>query len=172
LDAWRQILPELAGQDCPPVVLELVGRGPWRTRLLREAAGFPSGTVRVRDAVPHREMPRVLEGARAFALPVRSRWPGLEPEGLGMAFVEAAACALPVVAGRSGGTPETVDQGLSGWCLDPDDTAAWAEALLRLVTEPELARRLGAYGRDQVAPRFSQVRTRRALRAALEIPQK
>lgn len=171
LAAWHEVLDGLASQPDPPsVVLELIGRGPWRRRLERAAARFPAGTVRIRDAVPHHRMPEVLAGARAFALPVRSRWPGLEPEGLGMVFVEAAACGIAVLAGRSGGTPETVVQERSGWCLDPDDVAGWVDRLRAVIDDPGLATALGQVGRVQVAPRFSQRATRLALHAALQIP--
>lgn len=169
LAAWRQLLANLPADQRSGVVLELVGRGPWRRRLVRAAATFPPGTVRVRDGVAHEQMPRVLAGARAFALPVRARWPGLEPEGLGMVFVEAAACGLPVLVGRSGGTPETVVDGSSGWCLDPDDVTGWAHALERVVTDASLAQRLGEHGRNRVAPRFSRETTAAALREALQI---
>ena len=60
-----------------------------------------------------------------FALPVRTRRAGLEPEGLGLAAIEAAACGLPVVVGISGGTPETVQDGRTGYLVDPRDPRPW-----------------------------------------------
>ena len=130
LEAWERVTSRLAGcVDAPSMVLELVGSGRLSGELARRAARLPSGTVRLRGPVPHGRMPDLLAGARAFALPVGSRWPGLEPEGLGLVFVEAAACGIPVLAGKSGGTGDTVDHGRSGWCLEPDDVDAWADHL-------------------------------------------
>ena len=66
-----------------------------------------------------------LQRADVFALPMRTRLAGLNPEGLGLAAVEAAACGLPVVVGRSGGAPETVQPGQTGFVVPPDDPARW-----------------------------------------------
>src|SRR5699024_1345055 len=112
LDAWHRVLARLAGRaDAPAVVLELVGSGMLAGELTRRVARFPAGTVRLRGPVEHPRMPQLLAGARAFALPVGTRWPGLEPEGLVLVCVEAAACGIPVLSGKSGGTGDAVDDG-------------------------------------------------------------
>lgn len=168
LDAWQQVLLRIRGRDdAPSVVLELVGSGPLDRELRRRAARFPTGTVRVRGPVAHHQMPAVLAGARAFALPVGTRWPGFEPEGLGLVFVEAAACGIPVLAGKSGGTGDAVDHGRSGWCLDPSDLDGWVDRLELLIMEPGRARQLGEWGRGTVAPRFAEPAVRANLRDAL-----
>lgn len=168
MDAWHRVLARLAGRaDAPAVVLELVGSGMLAGELTRRVARFPAGTVRLRGPVEHGRMPQLLAGARAFALPVGTRWPGLEPEGLGLVFVEAAACGIPVLAGKSGGTGDAVDDGRSGWLLDPADPDAWADHLEQLIMDPDRARRMGQWGRERVAPRFGDTAVRSALREAL-----
>ena len=77
-----------------------------------------------------------LQRADVFALPMRTRLAGLNPEGLGLAALEAAACGLPVVVGRSGGAPETVLAGRTGFVVDPHDHAALADRLLALLADP------------------------------------
>ena len=88
-----------------------------------------------------------------FAMPCRSRFAGLEVEGLGIVFLEAAACGKPVVAGRSGGTPEAiVDEG-TGLLVEGREPKAVALAIARLLQEPERATVMGAAGRARVERR-------------------
>jgi phosphatidylinositol alpha-1,6-mannosyltransferase len=72
-----------------------------------------------------------------------------------MVFVEAGAAGVPVVAGRAAGALDAVGHEESGLLVDPDDPADIADAIVRLITDPELARRLGQSGRDSAAGRFS-----------------
>ena len=82
-----------------------------------------------------------------FALPCRTRGWGLDVEGLGIALLEASASGLPVVAGRSGGAPETVQDGRTGHIVDGRDRQALVEALAALLADPGRAAALGAAGR-------------------------
>jgi phosphatidylinositol alpha-1,6-mannosyltransferase len=100
---------------------------------------------------------------------VRSRLRGLNAEGLGLAAVEAAACGLPVVTGRSGGAPETVLDGVTGTVVTPGNPRLLAEALLPLLLDPPRARAMGAAGRSFVTTRFGADQARRALRQALAL---
>jgi phosphatidylinositol alpha-1,6-mannosyltransferase len=77
----------------------------------------------------------------------------LEAEGFGVVFLEAAASGLPVVAGDSGGAPETVEPGSSGFVVD--DSAALVDALRLLVADSELRQRMGAVGSRRAAERYS-----------------
>ncbi len=100
--------------------------------------------------VSHDDVPACLAAGDVFALPCRSRWWGLEDEGLGAVYLQAAAVARPSVAGRAGGAPEAVRHGQTGLVADGRDPAAVAEALVRLLCDPVEARRLGAAGARRV----------------------
>jgi phosphatidyl-myo-inositol dimannoside synthase len=80
-------------------------------------------------------------------MPSRTRLLGLEPEGLGIVFLEAASCGKPVVVGRSGGAPDAVDDGVTGFVVDPRSPAEIAARLVELLTEPDRAREMGEKGR-------------------------
>jgi phosphatidylinositol alpha-1,6-mannosyltransferase len=86
-------------------------------------------------------------------------------EGFGISLVEAAATSLPVVAGREGGMPEAVVDGVTGLLADPYDPASLAQAIRSLLDSPELAARLGAEGRRVAERRYSWQRVARDLRA-------
>jgi phosphatidylinositol alpha-1,6-mannosyltransferase len=106
--AWPQVL-----RACHGAVLLLVGDGPSRRHLERLArrCSVP-GSIVLTGSVPWREVPAYTDAGDVFAMPCRTRLWGLEPEAWGMVFLEAQACGLPVVVGRSGGAPETlVDPG-------------------------------------------------------------
>lgn len=78
-----------------------------------------------------------------------------EYEAFGLVLLESLGAGTPVVASRVGGIPEFVDDGKAGLLVPPRSSTALAEAILRIWTDPELARRLGEYGRDHVVPRYS-----------------
>ena len=85
-----------------------------------------------------------------FAMPCRTRGAGLDVEGLGIVFLEASATGIPVVAGDSGGAPETVLEGETGHVVNGRDVAAIADAVSRLLADPDAAARMGARGREWV----------------------
>ena len=169
LRAWRLVLDQWPPAT-PGPELVLVGDGPQRARLTGLASALALGdSVRMTGAIPRGAVLAELRQARLFALPVRSRWQGLYAEGLGLAAVEAAACGLPVVVGRSGGAPETVQDGGSGVVVSPDDPRALAAAVQPLLLAPARAASLGAAGRAHVAARFGSHAVRSTLRAALAL---
>ena len=98
--------------------------------------------------MPAAELPAHHAVGDVFALPCRTRGGGLDVEGLGIVLLEASASGLPVVAGDSGGAPETVRDGVTGHVVGGRDTAALADALGGLLADPERARRMGAAGRE------------------------
>jgi phosphatidylinositol alpha-1,6-mannosyltransferase len=120
--------------------------------------------------VPYARLPSLYREMSVFAMPCRSRWFGLEVEGLGVVFLEAAASGLPVIAGDSGGAPETVDPGVTGFVVDRD--ASLADALLRLIADPGLASAMGEAGRARVERRHTwgsvAARFEEGLRGAIE----
>ncbi len=155
-----------AGEEIPELVL--VGDGPQRRALARTAERC-GGPVRFTGPLPPWGVAAELRSADVFALPVRTRRAGLEPEGLGLAALEAAASGLPVLVGDSGGAPETVRPGRTGHVVDPRDPDALAERIRELLLDPALAAQLGRRGRAYVAERFGYPAARRQLRAALRL---
>ena len=100
------------------MALLLVGGGPYRDTLTRLArvCGVERDVV-LTGSVPWEELPAHYAAGDVFAMPCRTRRGGLDVEGLGMVYLEAAACGLPVVAGTSGGAPEAVRDGVTGLVL-------------------------------------------------------
>ncbi|GBD84537.1 GDP-mannose-dependent alpha-(1-6)-phosphatidylinositol monomannoside mannosyltransferase [bacterium BMS3Abin02] len=86
-------------------------------------------------------------------MPARSRWAGLEVEGLGLVYLEAAASGLPVIAGSSGGAPETVDDGRTGFVVA--NRPELVSALRALHADPDLAAGMGSAGRARVVELFT-----------------
>lgn len=165
--AWRTVLDGWPpGTERPELVL--VGDGPQRAALHRQAGRLGlTPTVRWTGAVPRAAVVAELQAARVFALPVRSRWAGLNAEGLGLAAIEAAACGLPVVVGASGGAPETVRDGETGYVVDPEDPYALAAVIAALLLDPDRAAVMGAAGRAHVAARYGRGQARLTLGRAL-----
>jgi phosphatidyl-myo-inositol dimannoside synthase len=135
----------------PGAALVIVGGGPHRETL--EALAQRTGVaddVLFTGGVPGDELPAHHAMADVFAMPCRTRGAGLDVEGLGIVFLEASASGVPVVAGRSGGAPETVRDGETGWVVDGTDVDAIATAVGDLLADPATAARMGAAGRDWV----------------------
>jgi phosphatidylinositol alpha-1,6-mannosyltransferase len=101
-------------------------------------------------SVPWEELPAHYDAGDVFAMPCRTRRAGLEVEGLGIVFLEASATGLPVVAGRSGGSPDAVLEGESGYVVDGTSVDAVADAVAGLLKDPDRARAMGAAGRAWV----------------------
>jgi phosphatidylinositol alpha-1,6-mannosyltransferase len=134
----------------PGAVLVIVGSGPYDPHLRRLAARAPGGSVVFTGAVPEADLPRYYALGDVFAMPCRTRLAGLEVEGWGNVFIEAAACAKPVVVGDSGGAREALIDGETGVLVDGTDVGSVANAVGNLLADPERARRLGVAGRDRV----------------------
>ena len=167
LDAWA-LLGRASTVERPELVL--VGDGPERGRLEHQVRRCALGDVRFTGALDPSGVLIELQRAAVFALPIRTRLGGLDSEGLGLASLEASACGLPVVVGRSGGAPETVQPGRTGYVVDPDDPYELAARLADLLADPERARVLGAAGRGFVGERYGAEQARRVLRTALGLP--
>ena len=166
LRAWRWVLEDWPAAPLPELVL--LGDGPRRRSLAAMVDDLNLGsTVTMAGAMSRSAVVGELQRADVFALLMRTRLAGLYPEGLGLAAIEAAACGLPVVIGDSGGAPETVQPGRTGFVVDPRDERAVAAHLGRLLRDPDLARSMGARGRAFVTDAFGAHRARRVLRTAL-----
>ena len=132
----------------PDVALLIVGGGKDEPRLRKLAAEHSvTDAVVFTGGVPYAELPEHFAAGDVFAMPCRTRRKGMDVEGLGMVFLEASACGLPVVAGDSGGAPEAVREGETGYVVGGRDREALAERLIRLLRDPDLRARLGAAGR-------------------------
>ena len=141
------LIDAVAGLD-PGVQLAIGGAGRDARRLERRAAARGvTGRCTFLGRVPDADLPAVYGCADVFAMLCRERWGGLEAEGYGIVFVEAAACGVPSVAGRSGGSHEAVGDGETGFVVDPRDAAGVRAALQRLLGDDALHTRLGRAAR-------------------------
>jgi phosphatidylinositol alpha-1,6-mannosyltransferase len=156
--AWQRVLDAM-----PEARLLLVGDGPARSRVERLAAPLGEAVVSA-GAVSWEQIPAFLDAGDVFAMPCRTRRGGLEPEALGIVCLEAAACGLPVVVGDSGGAPETVRHGETGYVVDPYSSVAVATALTGLLSARGRAVSMGARGRAWVASEWTWEASAAALR--------
>jgi phosphatidylinositol alpha-1,6-mannosyltransferase len=139
----------LIRERVPGTRLVLVGDGPDAHRLRRlAAANEVADDVVFVGGVPDADLPAHHTVGDVFALACRTRGHGLNVEGLGIALLEAAATGLPVVAGHSGGAPETVQEDRTGHVVDGRDRATLVDTLVALLAEPDRAAAMGAAGRD------------------------
>jgi phosphatidylinositol alpha-1,6-mannosyltransferase len=148
------------------LVVAIAGGGRDRHRL-ETLAGRLGAPVRFLGRVPDDVLPDLYGCADVFAMLCRNRWAGLEQEGFGIVFAEAAACAVPSVAGDSGGAAEAVAHGETGYVVDPTDVDAVTDALARLLDDEELRVALGRTGRRRVEQELSYERLARRLDDAL-----
>jgi phosphatidyl-myo-inositol dimannoside synthase len=141
--AWPQVLATARGA---PALL-LVGDGPYRAKLQRLArrAGI-DGSVVFTGPVPRADLPAYYDAGDVFAMPCRTRRGGLDVEGLGIVYLEASASALPVVGGDSGGAPDAILPGETGYVVPGRDVAAVADRIAGLLADPAGARAMGEKG--------------------------
>jgi len=151
----------------PDAVYLIVGDGPDRGRLeaLVRKLGLEHKVV-FAGVLPAEEIPAAYSMSDVFVMPNR-KVPG-DIEGFGIVFLEANARGLPVIGGRSGGAQDAVADGKSGFLVDPLDANQIAQTLIKLLTDPDLARRLGERGRQRVLARFSWERAAAKVRSVIE----
>ncbi|QPK82700.1 glycosyltransferase family 4 protein [Corynebacterium qintianiae] len=148
IDALPDVLAEF-----PAARLIIVGSGPYE-RLLRRRAKALGDSVMFTGPVPREDLRDIVGAADVFAMPARTRGAGLDVEGLGIVYLEAQACGVPVVAGNSGGAPETVTPN-TGIVVDGRDASAVAGAVAELLGDPARRRLMGERGREHVVRNFS-----------------
>jgi phosphatidylinositol alpha-1,6-mannosyltransferase len=148
------------------VALAGAGRDERRLRRLARRLDAP---VHFLGRVPDGALPALYASADVFAMPCRNRWMGLEQEGFGIVFLEAAACGVPQVAGNSGGAAEAVVDGVTGFVVPrPDRPDEVAGALARLLDDASLRSRLGDAARARAESTFAYDVLASRLHAALQ----
>lgn len=155
----------------PDARLLIVGSGPGRVRLERLARRRGvADRVLFAGAVPYDELRAHYCAADCFAMPARTRGGGLDVEGLGIVYLEAQACGVPVVAGDSGGAPETVVDGVTGVVVPGHDVRAIGDAVAGVLADPARARTMGEAGRAHVLANWTWEAMGARLRAILAGP--
>lgn len=150
VEAWPEVIARVPGAR-----LLLAGTGPLAGPLAgRVRALGLEGRVVLAGEVPWAELPAYHAAGDVFAMPCRTRAGGLDVEGLGIVYLEAQACGLPVVAGRSGGAPETVVEGETGVTVDGASRPRVADAVATLLRHPRRVA-MGVAARDHVQRRWS-----------------
>ena len=149
-DKLIEALPDVL-QKIPHAHLLLVGEGPYRKHLEKLVQKFSlSKNVTFVGRILYDKLPIYLSAADLFAMPSRSRFFGLEVEGLGIVYLEASACGIPVVAGKSGGAPDAVLEGVTGVCVDGTDVSDIAMAVTDILGDAKRASYMGAAGRNWI----------------------
>ncbi|WP_151772875.1 glycosyltransferase family 4 protein [Streptomyces abyssomicinicus] len=153
-DTLIRAMPRILAAE-PDAVLLVVGGGPYEKDLRRLAreTGVERSVV-FTGPVPWSELPAHYGAGDVFAMPCRTRRGGLDVEGLGIVYLEASATGLPVVAGDSGGAPDAVLDGETGWVVRGGSPADAAERIVTLLGDAELRRRMGERGRAWVEERW------------------
>lgn len=159
----------LIRRQIPNAALLLVGGGPHRSILESLAKEHSvAGDVIFAGSVPWSELPAHYAAGDIFAMPCRTRRAGLDVEGLGIVYLEASATGLPVLAGDSGGAPDAVLDGTTGYVVAGRDVAAVADRISAVLADHALARRLGDAGRAWVEADWGWSRQAARLRGLLD----
>lgn len=162
IDTAAMIAPEY-----PAMSVVIAGEGRDMGRLERRIR-HGRAPVRLLGRVGNADLPSLYAAADVFVLCCRTRWGGLEQEGFGIVFLEAAAAGVASIAGHSGGAADAVVHDATGLVVDePDDAKALAVSLRRLLDNPSLARDLGQTARRRAESDFSYEKLAARLREAL-----
>ena len=151
------------GQDCliesmpqilssvPDAHLLLIGQGPYREHLQELVRKHRlESSVTFIGRIEYKDLPMYLCAGEMFAMPSRSRLMGLEVEGLGIVYLEASSCGLPVLAGSSGGAPDAVVQNTTGLVVDGTNHEQIATAAIDLLNNSVASQLMGAAGRQWI----------------------
>ena len=153
-DFLIQSMPEVLAKH-PTAHILMVGEGPYRkvlTKMVSELNLIDAVTFIGR--IQYKELPRYICAGDIFVMPSRSRLAGLEVEGLGIVYLEASSCALPVIAGRSGGAPDAVDEDVTGYSVDGTSTLEVSKAIIKMLDDPIKAREMGQAGRSWIIDKW------------------
>jgi phosphatidylinositol alpha-1,6-mannosyltransferase len=149
-DHLIQSLPEIL-KSVPDAHVLMVGQGPYLSHLKKLVARHNVAEhVSFIGRIQYAQLPQYICAGDVFAMPSRSRFFGLEVEGLGIVYLEASACGLPVIAGSSGGAPDAVLNGVTGFVVDGQNNQEIAAAAIRLLSDIDGAKKMGAAGREWI----------------------
>ncbi len=145
IEAWPQVLAALSGKARP--VLLIVGDGPYAPGLHRLARRHGvADSVIFTGSVPLAELPAYYDAGNVFSMPCRTRRGGLDVEGLGIVYLEASATGLPVIGGDSGGAPDAILPGETGYVVAGGDAGELAGRIVELLSDPGAAATMGEKG--------------------------
>lgn len=149
-DILIEALPEIRRSE-PRAHILFVGEGPYRDYLQKRAneLGLIQHITFI-GRINYIDLPRYICVGDIFAMPSRSRLAGLEVEGLGIVYLEASSCGLAVIGGQSGGAPDAVIDGETGFAVDGKSPSAVAAASITLLSQPERAFEMGSRGREWI----------------------
>ncbi|GAA4480208.1 glycosyltransferase family 4 protein [Rhodococcus olei] len=166
-DVLIRALPRIR-REIDGAVLVIVGGGPYEESLRRLAGrvGVDEHVV-FTGGVPAAELAAHHTIADVFAMPCRTRGAGLDVEGLGIVYLEASATGVPVIAGDSGGAPETVREGETGHVVDGRSVAAVAESVVSVLADRDRAAAMGVAGRKWASEQWGWDLMAAKLRALL-----
>ena len=162
--AWPEVQKRVGD-----AALVIAGGGSYLAKLhnLAERPAL-SPHVHLTGPVPEEELPAYYAAGDVFAMPCRTRRGGLDVEGLGIVYLEASAAGLPVVGGDSGGAPDAILDGETGYVVSGRDTAALASRIVELLSDPARARAMGEKGRAWVERDWSWDQAAARLRAMID----
>lgn len=167
-DVLVRIWPEVR-RRVPDAHLLVVGTGPLGDELAAAVRERDLGdAVTLAGEVAWDELPAHYRTGDVFAMPCRTRLGGMDVEGLGLVFLEAQACGVPVVVGDSGGAPETVLDGRTGAVVDGTDDRDVLEAVVAILGDRERARHMGRDARAHVEATWDWAVIGERLRAAID----
>ena len=150
-DSLISALPQILSRH-PEAHILLVGEGPYRSYLEKLVAKLQvESAITFIGRIHHSDLPAYISAGDIFAMPSRSRLAGLEVEGLGIVYLEASACELPVIAGKSGGAPDAVLEGQTGITVDGRNPSEVAAAIVSLFDDLNRAHEMGKRGREWIA---------------------
>ena len=149
-DKLIEAMPEVL-KRYPDAVLLLVGQGPIKSMLekLIRHHGLENHVI-FTGRIQFEDLPKYIQLGEIFAMPSRDRFFGLEVEGLGIVYLEASACGVPVIVGKSGGAPDAVIENKTGLTVDGTNPTEIAEAVCKLLSDKKLAKQMGDEGRKWV----------------------
>ena len=149
-DVLIEAMPAII-RDVPEAHILMIGEGPYRSYLENRVKALEiQERVTFIGRIQYADLPRYICAGDLFVMPSRSRLAGLEVEGLGIVYLEASACGLPVIAGNSGGAPDAVLDGETGLVVDGTQKTDVAAAVVELLLDPDRSRAMGVRGRQWI----------------------
>ena len=137
--------------EVPEAHILMIGEGPYRSYLENRVKALDlQERVTFIGRIQYADLPQHICAGDLFVMPSRSRLAGLEVEGLGIVYLEASACGLPVIAGNSGGAPDAVLDGETGLVVDGTSKADVAAAVIELLLDADRSKAMGIAGRQWI----------------------